>query len=67
MNEERKQQLLSLADEYFITLNGIPVDVLDCGDKIGLIEIHDSAMDYELMDWDEYERQTLRNNGQLKK
>jgi len=64
MNDEHKQELLNLADEYFITYNGIAVDVADGGDQVLLIEKGD-GFDYHTMCWKEYERQIIKNNGTL--
>jgi len=64
-NHKHKQQLINLKDEYFITYNDCPVDVLDGGDQVLLVSIEEDWIDQWTMDWKEYEKQVIKNNGKI--
>lgn len=64
MTDEHKKELLKLAEEYFITYNGVAVDVVDGGDKVLLLEMSE-VPDYHTIDWKDFERQVIKNNGQI--
>jgi len=61
--DEQKRQLIQLKDEYFITLNGIHVEPIDGGDTVVLVSKDFTTVEH--LSWEEYERQTLKNNGKI--